>query len=70
MSHACPGPGDNHYPRTPLPTDLLACAAHWRQVNRPTQLAVLRAWDGGLGMFDEEYLAARDAAISQMRPLG
>lgn len=63
--HACPGPGC----LAAVPSGMLACRAHWRQVPLPVRQAVIAAWRNGQGSGTVAHLAAMDAAVSRMRPL-
>jgi hypothetical protein len=66
MTHDCPKDGCSRQ----VSAGYLACRAHWQQVTRPTQQLVYATYAGGLGLFDPEYLEARDLAIAEMNRVG
>lgn len=65
--HPCPGPACTILN---VPYSQLACAGHWAQVPKALQRAVSRAWARGTGQLSPAHVAACDAAIARMRPLG
>jgi hypothetical protein len=60
-THECPGP----LCELRVDRDKLACIGHWKQVDKPTQARVWRAYRNGPL---SEHAEAMDAAIAQMRP--
>lgn len=61
--HECAVPGCGEL----IPTCLLMCAPHWRQVPKPLQIKVLNTWrDFNCAGNAAAYFAARKAAIDSV----
>lgn len=58
--HECPVEGCTKQ----LPSHILMCKPHWFSVPKDLRDAVYAAYQGGAGLFTEEYKEARDAAIA------
>jgi hypothetical protein len=63
-THECPGPGCTRR----VPSHMLACARHWRQVPMNLQQRVYRTWNRGAGYGTPEHHEAMQAAVATMRP--
>lgn len=51
-----------------IPWHFLMCGDHWRQVPRDLRDDVWRAYRGGSGVHNDDYRAARDAAVAAVSP--